>query len=294
MGELRESMTLEGKCDAWVGDVSDLERVVAAAESIAQMAKDRALGIFDGKSESRIRAEVESYQGAVDGNSERVAKEVEKEIQRDLEIDRSEIVWEYRVRMTARHRRFSREVEGDPVEVVAKLEPRQVHSVEITLRPGWSTGGETYNLILRLDRGGGVPGYTWRLEGSDRDWLVLANDKLQNLARESTPWYHFLLRKTYAFPIHFLLSLALAWSILQGVGGLGLGTALDLPVRALVLGVLSILIAGAGVKFTFKYLPSFELVDRGAKSRGARVLGVLGTVAITILGGLAVSLLSGW
>ena len=162
---------------------------------------------------------------------------------------------------------------GTPDEVVDALDPRTLKT--LTYEAAKEQYGGRCEIRLGLSKGFGV---TLDLHDVNQDtgWLPHAMTSLDNEIRSGVPWWS-IARRTLFQNIYLITlgTLGLVVEVLANPNGSGWA-----PIVGLAIGYIVALASGF---LLLRNLPMLEIVHPGGASRGRRVLGALGAVALNLV-----------
>ena len=194
--------------------------------------------------------------------------------------------------LEARHTDLSLKEEGDPEEVLDRLDTKGLRSMALTAgRPPRELlvlpsrmvefgevdpispdegDGDHYFVGLSFARSGGV---TLHVDASDPRWVRSTFVELADELRRGLPWWRF-----FRHPAMWLSYAGFA----LGVVGFALHPTLGgrLSLYASVVAVSGVILGSGIMTLARRLLPGFEVLPTGKSGRGGRVLGFLGALAL--------------
>lgn len=250
------SLTLPG----WVGDVDDLARIVGIVDALANDAVAKAQGA------AASPARRTEYVNRLP--SEWGDETLETYWQKRVTDHQKEIIEALKTTLVVKHRRFGRELKGEPVQVLADADVDDVIEVQLLAGSiyGDSSGG--YGVETRFTRSDGCE---LRAKGEDPNWVASVESRIKDELQRRRPGYWWLRKSLVAYALGWVvLAPVFVWMVVL-VGGL------PVDARSGILGLTGWVItflAAAVALGVRKALPAFELVRAGKQARGARIVGI--------------------
>jgi hypothetical protein len=176
-----------------------------------------------------------------------------------------------------------RKVTGTADELSEYLDGRHIQELEITAPSGYFPG---YTITARAGRDSGL--YV-RVSSKDANWALSAASEIEAEASRHVPGWRILRSAYILFPLYLIAIGSLVYFIFDEVARrtTAAGT-FDEPLKSIAYVaflVVSIFGAGVAVDWTKRYVPAFEIVHSGGRSRGKALLAFIGSaVAAVVLG----------
>jgi hypothetical protein len=176
------------------------------------------------------------------------------------------------VRIRAEHKDFGRVVEGPAEAILGEIDLTDLVSLRLSVGKSLYSG-TTPAVQVRMDRANGVE-VEIRDQGSD--WVRVAESKLKTAVAKHRPWYWWMRSSWVLIPLFFLPVHVVARVMF-------IKERIDLS-GEVTLGVFEALVTIGLVLLWQKLMPGFELFKVGSRARAARILAMIGTLALSVAG----------
>ncbi len=258
----------------WVGSIEDLRTLVTHIEELARYVHDQRMKKADAEKDDR-RTKYLANLSPHRSEEERPAG-FEKAESRYYD----QFVGDDSLRMTIKYNSWDFTSMDTPAELLEKpIDVKDVNSIYITLDTrGYSTL-DGYSLTVSL----GSNGAQASIKAPERSFIDLAAARLKTQFRRQRPWYWWF-REGWAVWIALIPTIAVMPAVASAAyaGGIAFITALTAV-------VIFATVTASGTLFLMRVLTRpFELTKEGAKSRGARNIGIIGAAALWVLGTIAI------
>lgn len=176
-----------------------------------------------------------------------------------------------------------RKVTGTADELSEYLDGRYIKELEVTAPAGYLPG---YTITARASCNTGL--YV-RVSSKDANWALSAASELQAEASRHIPKWRVLRSAWILFPLYLVAIASLMYLILDQVARWTTATGkFDAALGSLAwtfLYAISFVGGWLAVDWTKNYVPAFEIVRSGERSRGKALLGFIGSaIAAVVLG----------
>jgi hypothetical protein len=186
----------------------------------------------------------------------------------------------WKLRLTVEEKGSSTVFTGNAAELVSKLDPRTMLSLRATY-PASGYGEAQIDLRTGTD-------VLLRVTSPTEDWTSSAYSRMVQEIQKSVPWWAFL-RSSVWPSLMVYLATVIAGNLLTARTDFAGALTLWLPLGWAVVALCLSLVTGPLLR---RLIPVLEIVDSGAKPRGAVAVGFFGVIVVEIAVGVFVNLVT--